>query len=116
MTYLLHDVHAAECAAKVDSTENNLCHERVLDSYGYEDGRTILYVEVRSERQSTSSVDLNATYVEEVVGAGELLEHLERHACGLSTHCDHRWKKVTYRAGCGRVACAGDGSSRPIQL
>ena len=48
-TNLLHDIHATKRAAKVDSTEDDLCHERVLDSYGLEDGRAILGVRVHSE-------------------------------------------------------------------
>ena len=41
-TNLLHDVHAAESANKVDGSENDLVHERVLDADRFEDRCAVL--------------------------------------------------------------------------
>ena len=53
---VLDDVEAVERSAKVDTIQNHLCDEAVVDAGGLEDDRPV---------------------VEEVIGAGELLEHLE---------------------------------------
>lgn len=42
-TYVFHYVQPAEGAPKVDSSEDNLCDERVLDANRLEHGSAILF-------------------------------------------------------------------------
>ena len=56
---VLNNVQAIESGAEVDAVENHLSDKRVVDTGSFEDDGAV---------------------VEEVVGAGKLLKHLQRHA------------------------------------
>lgn len=67
-TEMLNEVETEESRSDVDTTENHGGDERVLDTHTGENGGTI---------------------VEEVVGTGKLLQHLETH--GKSNTVSHTW-------------------------
>ena len=72
----LHDVETAERAAEVDSTENDLRDEGIVDTDRLEDRCAVL-----DERHVSIMARLawcRRTHVEEVVSTRQLLEHLER--------------------------------------
>jgi hypothetical protein len=57
---MLDDIQAIESRAKVDAVENQLGHIAVVDTRGFE---------------------YNGPIIEEVIGASELLDHLEAWDC-----------------------------------
>lgn len=75
LLYLLHNIHPSECAYKVDCAKDDLGDKRVLNTNRLEDRCSILSQEV----SFNSGLPDGRTYVEEVVGTGQLLEHLQSH-------------------------------------
>lgn len=41
-TYSFHDVQPEECTTEVNTTQNELCDERILDTNGLKDCRSIV--------------------------------------------------------------------------
>ena len=83
---VLDDVETVECGAEVDTVENHLSNERIVDS---------------------SSLENYSSVVEEVVGTGELLEHLKTHSERDSV--GHLWSPehaVPFLEG-GALRCLG---------
>ena len=108
-THSLHLVQATEGAEEVDGAENDLRDEGVLDADRFEDRRAVLsYRNVNISVRKSMQIDGEDTHVEEVVGAGELLEGLqhrdwEHNEVSQDSKARCAWN--AYSGWCGRSAC-----------